>query len=249
MGVIKWTGKAFQFAGRILTADEVEQWLENEGKRLLEERVSNMSKKWLFGKARAKKSIKREALEVTNSSQAFKNSLNNVLNSLPKIISSIGDNLKIGAPEVLYEENNSDWVLAIPRSFVRSKFKDIVIAELANSAELSDYPGLATSLLRDASENAEDAFFNKISQENDFICDPEGYVLVGADRNYKWSKSELSGHYYLALDYFGLPDMTVKAGIKKFHTAFDPLVSSLSIKIGKMDQATLTGALVHIDQC
>ena len=83
MGVIKWTGKAFNLAGKILTAEGVEQWLENEGKKLLEERVSDISKKWFFGKSRAKKIIKNEALEVTNSSQAFKASLNQVLNDLP----------------------------------------------------------------------------------------------------------------------------------------------------------------------
>ena len=234
MGAIKWTGKAFKLVGRILTAEDLEEWMENEGKAFLEDRIASTSHKWFRGKARAVKGIENEVIDLTKKSDAFKEALNNSLERLPLVIARTGDKFQGNAPVHLFEKSNMDWILALPRVVVRMAYRQIIIDELSDVAELSEYPGLASVVLGHRADEAESAFFKKNLKNKEYLCDPDGYVLVGGDGKYQWLPDEESGHYYLVYDFTGLPDLGRRDGRLSFHRLFSKLIREFPSKIGGM---------------
>lgn len=68
MGAIKFTGKAFKIVGEVLSADEVEQWIEQKGKRFLEECLKRTFISFAFGESltQAQSKIRRPPTSLRN---------------------------------------------------------------------------------------------------------------------------------------------------------------------------------------
>jgi len=237
MGAIRWTGKAFKLVGRILTAEDLEEWMEKEGKSFVEERIASTTHKWFRGKSRAVKSIKNEVIDLTKKSDAFKAALNNSLESLPLVIANVSGKFQKNAPEHLFRKSTLDWILSLPRVVVREAYRQKLIDELSDVAELRGYPGLAPVVLGNRANEAETVFFKKILKKKEYLCDPDGFVLVGGDQKYQWLPDRELGHYYLIYDYSDLPDLSRRDGRRSFHNSFGSLISQFPGIIGGMGKS------------
>src|SRR5688572_33281217 len=86
MGTLRWTGKAFQFVGKILTAEEFEEWVEAEGKAMLETQFAKLAFKRIGGRARAKKKLRQDLENELERTPALRAALSRELDELPGIV-------------------------------------------------------------------------------------------------------------------------------------------------------------------
>ena len=89
MGMLKWTGEGFKLLGKLLTNETVEEWLQSQGKEIAEHILEDMTAKWFFGNARARRHARKAVLSAVNSSKPLRMALNDSLNKLPSVIGEL----------------------------------------------------------------------------------------------------------------------------------------------------------------
>lgn len=244
MGAVKWTGEGFKLVGRILTNEDFENWLKQEGAELLKKQLEKIAMPWLFGTRRAKSTMERTLPGFEGASDTFRTALSHELESLPRLLGRTADVLRTNGPKELVEEKNYDWVVAVPRRVIRKVYQDRIIAELGDAAALSSFPGLARRLLISRAEEAEDEFF-KGMQRKAVLAEGRSIVL-GTSFDTQWWQNEIKGHYYVGHDYVGL-SLDGERNIAEVAKELAPMKERLHDRIGRMTTNTMKAALASLD--
>jgi hypothetical protein len=235
MGALRWTGKAFTLAGKIMTSEAFEDWLKAEGQQILEKKMHDIGLSFLLGRTRARWKLQGDIRGLDELGDAFRSALVARLDTLPKHIGDVARSLdKDDFPELI-ETKTLDWIIAVPRRAAVRRYKEFVRAELANAAALQNYPGLADTLLNTRSGEAEELFFESLRSTKTYISDSRYEVVLGVDPTTNWG-SDIHGHYYVARSYVGRPDLTEKKNLKSFVDAFQSMKKSLEDRIGAMSR-------------
>jgi hypothetical protein len=236
MSAIRWTGAGFDHAGEIMTAEHFEAWLSAEGNKRVEQTLGETPLNWLWGKTRATSHLRKEAYLSANRRPAFRAALVNELNTLPGIVTSMATEAHQNAPTIMFCEKILNYVIAVPRVVVRKRFSASLVSHLADAAELRNFPGLAATLLERQASEAENEFFNKMENANPGMAvEADKLVIMGTDPRYEWGDASHPGHYYVARQYVGTPNLDSEDGRAGFQDKFGAMHGELSRQIGAMD--------------
>jgi hypothetical protein len=232
MGVIRWAGKGLELIGRILTMEDVEAWLENEGKGLVKKRLEALAVKWLFGKRRAKSKAFSDISENVNSSEPLRLALKRSLEKLPPLIGALADHIKTKGPKQLLESNFPLGVVVVPRALVQNEYELILLTDLAEAAELSRFSGLPQLFLKDEAKKSEFAFFEMMKRGEIYTLPDRKTVLLDVDPDFDWHLTRSKGHYYCGhSDRFNV-DLTHRGERKEFLEEIQTLLNQRKTKIG-----------------
>jgi hypothetical protein len=196
MGFIKWAGRGLKIGGEILSADVVEEWLQDRGKALLEEKSKSLLFAWFLRNTRARRAAYADASAVISKSETFAASLASRLKTLPGVVARIANHIKDNGPSVLVKEFPLDWLAVVPRYIAKSVYTAETTQALENSSELCKFEGLPTLFLRDVCEKSETAFFHFV-QTSPVNCGANN-LICGVDADYGWQLNGVNGHYYCA---------------------------------------------------
>jgi hypothetical protein len=231
MGSLRWTGKAFQLVGELLTADEFEAWVEAEGRAFLEERLNSLGWKWLGGRTRAKNALRHEMLKDLDRSDLLRAALIRELDLLPQLLHNAADfMLKERAPH-FNAGTYGKRVVAVPRVIVVNDLRATVSEALSGSHELSRFTGLPNIFLERKADAAERALFEHVAKNAPIgIHDDRGLVL-GINRDFDWTVGRPLGHYYVALANWSLKE---KKERKELISYLEPYLETLKAQLGSL---------------
>ena len=236
MSTLKWTGKGLQLLGRLLAADEFEDWLLSEGKKFFTERFEIISFNWLFGKARSKKQLFQETLDSINS-ETFRIAMQGKLEKLPDIISSVGSQVKKNGPNELYEESSFKWIAVVPRVFVQQDYQIYLIKELSQAAELNKFQSFPEIYLGDRSIESEESFFKFVAEQGYYICNKG--IILGTDSVFDWQFTEIRGHYYYGRSDISSYDLSKTKERKRLISDLEEANRKLKSRLGGLSIAEI----------
>lgn len=236
MSAIKWTGKAFTLAGRILTNEAFEEWLKAEGQQILEKKLQEIGFGILMGRTRARWKLQGEIRGLDELGEAFRTALVTRLDTLPRHIGESAEAFNTEEFRQLVEVRTLDWVAAVPRRIVIQKYRKFIKEELANAAALQSYPGLSDTMLTSRADEAEQTFFDSLKRTELYVTDPSREVVLNVDSQTNWG-NQVHGHYYVARSFVGMKGLNDRKNLKAFVENFELLKKRLIDRIGSMNKA------------
>lgn len=240
MGTIKIAGKGFEILGKILQADEIEQWVEAKGKEIVESKFQDLSLKWFRGKARAKSKAIREIKEDTTaaSTDAFRGLMETSLNKFSALLVDSAQTLR--QKNGLYETAGySSWegVVAVPRCYILEVFKRSLVRDVGGSAQFEKFEGLPEIFLARSARDAEEAFASKCGRG--VSLDNPDWMVIGVDMTWDWFLGEPIGHYYVGFYTHGDTNLNVKKDQKNFLSRIEGARRSLADNIAAKSRTEL----------
>lgn len=239
MGVLNWTEGGFEIIGNLLTAEEFEDWLQYEGKQFLQDKLEKTKLKWLFGESRAKSKGYNEVSGVINKSESLKLAFKKSFDKLPEIVNAWIYEIKSRRIKLLIKNDFSKGVVAIPRILIYNNFQSSVVQSLSDSAELSRYEGLPKHFLLERATEAENSFFNNISNNEIFILPNNRTAIIGNDDVYDWHFKEMKGHYFCAYLESYNSDLSNRKQREKFESEISPMLKQVKTDLGYLTIAQL----------
>jgi hypothetical protein len=240
MGALRWTGKAFQFVGKILTAEEFEAWVEAEGKDLLRNQIEKLAFKGVAGRARAKRALRKEVIRGLEQSTTLRTALTQALDALPGIVlhdAKFMRDKKAKTFHAMPEWNK--YVVAVPRVLPRNDLRHAVIGALKQSAELARFSGLPEIFLERKADAAEAAFFDGVRSHDPIVIAGGSAMILAVDANFDWKVGLPRGHYYVAVSTTGLVDLTKRKDRKQFQDEVRPALVTLQAQLGAVADSEL----------
>jgi hypothetical protein len=231
MGTLRYTGKAFQLVGDLLTADAFEAWLEATGKALLEERIKRIGGRWLFGHVRAKNALRREIINDLEKSDVLRAALVRELDLLPQLLYNAADfMLKERAPH-FNAGTYGKRVVAVPRAIVANEIRATLAAALSGSRELGRFTGFPGFFLDRKADAAEKALFEHLAKDVPIGIHDDRAIVLGVDRDFDWAVGRPLGHYYIGLANWSLKE---KKERKELISDLEPFVETLKAQLGSL---------------
>ena len=238
MGALRWTGKGLKLVGQLLEAKEVEAWVENKGRALLEEKLQQLSLKWFAGRYRAKRQISA-ALSSSVQSAAFRSALEMSLQKLPYLLLAFAEYFQKNGPEQLASKHPAiDAVVVCPRGLLRMAYTESVLRELSGAAELARYESLPELFLTRVARQSEESFFASCAAGDQPVL-PDGKSLVlRVDDNFGWGIEGINGHYYVGISWLGA-DLSEKRRRKAFVDGLGPRLEGVTAALGRMSKTEI----------
>lgn len=246
MGAVRWTGKGLKLIGQILEAEEVERWLEGKGRELVEEKLKEISVKWLAGRRRAKSKAAAEVRSTVENAETFMASLESSLASLPSAVLNVAGHLQKNGPETLVSSDFSRYLTVCPRGLVREHYIRSVVKELKDSAELSRYEGLPERFLRRVAGESEEAFFRSVAQGSREPLPGNDSLILGVDDDFGWRVEGINGHYYVGKRSMYGTDLREKGQRKELEEELEPELAKMKVKLGKLTKEELEAAVAAL---
>jgi hypothetical protein len=225
----------FKIVGQLLTSAMFTEWVNEEGKVVLQDIFIHKKFRWFFGKKRARRTLYRAARIALAPKRPFAVQLKNDLNQLLVIIRKIGLAIKCRGYTDLYSADSTKALLVIPRGIVQHDFVWYLLSELAEVPQLGGFWGLSKRVLRRAALEAEKVFFDLLVKGR--MCpDPEGKgILIGGDPDYAWKLNGMDGHYYFA--YYGKKDnaLSKKKMLNQFKSEMEEILCGQKIHLKRLE--------------
>jgi hypothetical protein len=247
MGAVRWTAKGLIFIGQLLEAEEIENWLEQKGRELIEEKLRRLPAKWLAGRSRAKRRISSDLRNSVERNEAFHTSLKDSLGILPHVVLNVAGHFRSKGPKslILLKGYKKDIVVC-PRGFVRKHYVNIVINELKDSAQLSRYEGFPELFLKRTARQSEQSFFSDIAVGSQVTLPGNTNIIIAVDDDFGWNMDGVDGHYYIGgCDAYGT-DLSHKKQRKELLKELATAVKEIKIRLGKLSTKDLTDIVEHL---
>ena len=238
MGAIRWTGKGLKLAGQILEAEEIEKWLESQGKQFLQEQLRSVSAKWFAGEWRAKRLASTKIRSSVEQGDTFRASLESELQSLPNAILDVAGHLREHGPKRLVVSDYPYDIVTCPRGLVREHYAKQIVGELKDSAELARYQGFPEPFLRRVALESEAAFFQDVENGNVPPLSKDN-VILAVDEDFGWNVGGVNGHYYVAEESRYSVDLSKRRERKTIVERTEKLLRSVRVELGKLDKDEL----------
>lgn len=246
MGAVRWTGKGLKLIGQLLEAEEVERWLEDKGRELVEEKLKEISVKWLAGKRRAKSRAAAEVRSTVENAETFMASLESSLARLPSAILNVASHLQKNGPKTLVSSDYSRYLTVCPRGLVREHYIRGIVNELKDSAELSRYEGLPERFLRRVAGESEEAFFRSVAQGSSEPLPGNDSLILGIDDDFGWGVEGINGHYYVGKHSIFGADLREKRQRKELQEKLDPELAKIKVRLGKLTKEELDATVAAL---
>lgn len=240
MAMIRWTGKGLKILGEILDSDSVENWMKNQGKKSLEDKLKSIPSKWFAGQARAERGLRKDIEESLGGSGAFRAALKATLEKLPTVLLVIANEIvKANVSDLMISDNlQRNYIVACPRGLVTHLYTQHVLACLKDAAGLQEYTGLREVLLTRAAVTSEESYFSSKGGGSPSLGQ-RGETL-DTDEDYPWNIGRRNGHYYVGLTGIsrGLGD---KPTMKEFRAFCSDNLEQIKVQIGKLTSKEIEG--------
>lgn len=197
MGAIRWTGKGLKLVGELLSAEEMEAWLQAKGRDYLESRIKGITLKWAGGRYRAKRQIIGE-VSASIGSDTFRSALAATLSVLPDTVEFVARRVEERRLQPFYDGSYPNWLAVVPRAVVQHEYSAEVVNRLKQSAELARFAAFPEIFLKVKAQRSEHSFFNGIHKSLPHECPSGRCFVIGLDVKFDWHLGADSGHYYCA---------------------------------------------------
>lgn len=239
MGMVKWTGEGFKLLGKLLTNETVEEWLQSQGKEIAKHILEDMTAKWFFGNARARRHARKAVLSAVNSSKPLRMALNDSLNKLPSVIGELALTVENKRITVLTKTSIFRTLIVVPRVLVVNDFTLTLLKDLANAAELKRFQALSDHFLGNQASQAERAFCDKLLRDGEWALVGKKGIILGADDQFDWHLKYIPGHYYYGYNDIYTTDLTKRSERKVFLADLKPLLDEKMVQLGKLTKAEI----------
>jgi hypothetical protein len=247
MGVLKWTGETFNIVGRVLTAEDVERWLENGGRGYLEAGEKDLKASWFRGKPRVRDKVLAATGDATGSNGALASALRDCLNRIPGVISNRVDQITKKGDSALFKRNAVGVAVVVPRALVQDRYVRFVCSELGAAASMTEYVGLSEVFLRKRALEAESQFFHSLVKKPPFVLPSKRGLIHSVDSDFDWRTWDTHGHYYIAYGTADKPDLTKRGKRKEFISKIEPALNHIQVSLGKLSEEQLRSVVSSLE--
>jgi hypothetical protein len=193
MGAVRIVGKTFKVVGELLTAEAVENWVEEK----IEEYVIGRVKDAASNAARRSQAQQKLA-SVLDVAGPFHVALENSLGQLSQFCLEAATEIALsGVPCLVERTSGADYVVAVPRDLISRRFQKFIVDEFKESVQLSEFAGLAETALATAARDAEIAQFEAAVAARSPTELSTKAIIVDTESSALWHDSDLRGHYYI----------------------------------------------------
>lgn len=235
MGVIRWTAKGLKLTGEILDSENVEKWMENKARSLVESKLKQLPAKWLAGESRARRALRKEVQATVDASPTFRAALEEAMGKLPEILFSAARQIQSASIANILVTDYTFFLVVCPRGIVRQLYSNHLVSALKDSAALQQYVGLPGMFLEKIAGDSEDAYFSDKKRDSDL---GKAGAVIDTDPEFRWGISDEDGHYYVAGTRY--QELLNKETSKRFGEFASKNLGSLKIKIGKLSAQDVT---------
>ncbi len=208
MAALKWKRKGLKVKRRVFTRRDMKAWVKGEGKDALQEAKKELWLRWFFGKRRARRVLFKRLVRPARKDKAFRLALQERLNQLPSLISSVAVNIQQKGPSQLVQRDGAMVVVAIPRALIQNDYSRKVESQMFEAEHFKRHAQLPGFFIRKKALDAEDLFFRILKGESYHICSEENGIILGVDTDFDWHLKNIPGHYYYG--YTDSPEMNLK---------------------------------------
>jgi hypothetical protein len=231
---LKWNGKEFKFAGRLLNSHVFSAWAGDEGRRVFEAALSAKRFRWFFGRWRVRRALFADAKRLLRPGQAFPGALKETLDEFPMLLRKLGIVIKRKAHRDLFSADGTKALVVVPRGVMQHEFTVFLIDKLAAHHSLSPYPGLARRIVREAAIEAEKLFFKAAQKGRAFVIPGGDSVILDVDPEYGWRLNGIDGHYYCAYAGKTGKDLNKRGDLRRFRSEMDEVLKGQRIYLKRL---------------
>lgn len=240
MATIKLKKGEFIVTRTILSRATFELWIAKEGAGTLERERQKLGMKWFFGRNRAKRRLYKATRHILRKDGPFCTRLKIRLDYLPIVIRKIGILIHGRGHKDLYSVDSGKALVVVPRGIVHNDFTQYLNGELAESAELKPFYGLARRLLKEQCFEAEGLFMKQFSKKKHQVDSTGRGVILDVDEEFSWKLNQVNGHYFYGYAGKQIEPLDDRKVLKRFKSEMQEILQGQRVYLARLKRMEIT---------